>query len=181
MRPSGMIWRQGYGSDLFRKCSKCTTKTSSHYRAPSVEQHRLALAAPARLVESRHRLQIGGRRRRIIHPTAQQIAPVDHVDRGPVLLVLVGKLAPDLVIRPQAPQSFECEREQSPRPESLVVIVRRVFHMHLDTLAELPGVLMKRGLEPAGTQSTATHPRRCKRTHLRQQCPHVQIRRTEQL
>ena len=59
-----------------------------------VEEHRLALAAPTNLVASRQRLQIGRRRRRIVHPTAQQIAPVDHVDCGPVLLVLVGKVAP---------------------------------------------------------------------------------------
>src|SRR5271165_5246361 len=102
-----------------------------------VEHHRLALAAPADLVLSRQLIQIGRRRRRIVHPAAQQIAPVDHVDRGPVLLVLVRKVAPDLVIRPQPPQSFEGEREQSPRPESLVVIVRGVFHMHLDASAEL--------------------------------------------
>src|SRR5258708_24711689 len=122
---------------------------------PSVKKPRLALAAPAAFVGGRHRLQIGGRRRRIVHPTAQQIAPVDHVDRGPVLLVLVGKVPPDLVIRPQPPQSFERKREQSPRPESLVVIVGRLFHMHLDTLAALPRILMKRGLEPAGPQTTA--------------------------
>src|SRR5271167_551896 len=66
----------------------------------SVEEHRIALAAPAGLVVSRQRLQIGRRRRRIVHPTAQQIASVDHVDRGPILLVLVGKVAPDRVIRP---------------------------------------------------------------------------------
>src|SRR5258708_34840195 len=133
---------------------------------PSVKKPRLALAAPAAFVGGRHRLQIGGRRRRIVHPTAQQIAPVDHVDRGPVLLILVGKVAPDLVIRPQSPESLEREREQSPRPESLVVIVRGVFHMHLDARAELAYVLMKRRLEPAGPELTATHPLRCKRAHL---------------
>src|SRR5712672_3953270 len=134
LRPTPMIVNrlQRYGSDF------------------SVEEHGLAFAAPTGLVVNRQRLQIGRRRRRIIDPTAQQIAPVDHVNRRPVLLVLIGKVAPDLVVRPQAPQSFECEREQAPRPESLVVVVRRVFHMHLDALAELPGVLMKRGLEPAG-------------------------------
>ena len=52
--------------------------------------------------------------------------------------------------------------------------------MHLETRAELSRVLMKRGLEPAGPQPTATHPWRCERTHLCQQCAHVQIRRTEQ-
>src|SRR5260370_21684482 len=98
----------------------------------SVEEHRLALAAPAELVVSRQRLQIGRRRRRIVHPTAQQIAPVDYVDCGPVLLVLVGKVAPDLLVGPQPPQSFEREREQSPTPESLAFIVPVVFHMHLD-------------------------------------------------
>src|ERR1700675_4550178 len=62
----------------------------------SVEEHRLAFAAPAGLVGSRQRVQIGGRRRRIAHPASQQIAPVDHVDCGAVLLVLIGKVAPDL-------------------------------------------------------------------------------------
>src|ERR1700678_2291546 len=78
---------------------------------PSVEERRLALVAPACLVVSRERLQIRRRRRWIVDPAAQQIAPVDHVDRGPVLLVLVGKVAPDCVIRPQPTQSFERERE----------------------------------------------------------------------
>ncbi len=40
---------------------------------------------------------------------------------------------------------------------------------------------MKRGLEPAGPQPTAIHPWRCQQTHLRQQHPHVQIRRTQHL
>src|SRR5271168_1047714 len=66
-----------------------------------VEQYSLALAAPAALVLSRQRLQIRRGRRRIVYPTAQQIATVDHVDRGPVFLVLVGKVAPDCVIRAQ--------------------------------------------------------------------------------
>src|SRR5882724_753104 len=133
---------------------------------PSVKKHRLSLAAPAAFVGGRHRLQIGGRRRGIIHPTAQQIAPVDHVDRGPVLLILVGKVAPDLIIRSLPPQSLEREREQSTRPESLVVIVRAVYHMHLHTRKELPRVLVKRGLEPAGPQATAAHPWRREQTHL---------------
>src|SRR5271165_2556931 len=147
----------------------------------SVEEYRLAFAAPADLVLNRQRFQIGRRRRRIVDPTAQQIAAVDHVDCGPVLLVLVGKVAPDLVIRPQPPQSFEHEREQSPGPESLMVIIRGIFHVHLDSRAKLPRVLMKRGLKPAGPKPTATHPWRRKRTHLRQQRSDVQIRRTEQL
>ena len=46
----------------------------------SVEEHRIAFAAPADLVVSRQGLQIGWRRRRIVHPTAQQITPLDHVD-----------------------------------------------------------------------------------------------------
>src|ERR1700723_1325603 len=163
-----------------RKCERIRDP-SMRRRRISVEKHRLALTAPADLVASRQRLQIGRRRRRIVHPTTQQIAAVDHVDRGPALFILVGKVAPNLVIRPQPPESLEREREQSPRPERFVVIVHGVFHRHLDACAELAYVLMKRRLEPAGPEPAATHPWRCKRMHLCQQCRHVQIRRPEQL
>jgi hypothetical protein len=56
----------------------------------------------------------------VVDPFAQQRAAVDQIDRQAVVLVLVGEVAPQRVVRLQAPDRLEGERLQAPRAEGVV-------------------------------------------------------------
>src|SRR5262249_8832446 len=137
----------------------------------SIEQRGFALGAPGSFVRRRQRIQVAGRRLAVVHPSPQQVAAIDHVDGESILLVLVGEAAPDGVLRRQLAQSLECEREQSPWLDPLMVIVRCVLYMHLQAAAELADMLVECGLEVAGPQPAAADPGGRERAHLRQQRP----------
>ena len=77
-------------------------------------------AHPCSLIASRS----ASRRARVVDPFAQQRAAVDHVDREPVVLVLVREVAPDRIVRLQLPQRLERERLQAPRAERVVIVAR---------------------------------------------------------
>src|SRR5205085_7119500 len=127
------------------------------------------------LVRGRHGVEVGGGRGRIIHPAPQQVAPVDDIYREALLLVLVGKVAPQRIVRPQPPQRLEREREEPPGAEGLVVVVRRVLDVHLESGAEPSGVLVERRLEPTGPQPAAAQPLRRDRKSTRLNSSHSQI------
>src|ERR1700677_2406453 len=111
--------------------SAARAMSQRNFMSRSIQQCRLALRAPGRLVRQRQRVQIGRRGARIVHPTPQQVAAIYHVDGEPVLFVLVRKIAPDHIVRLQSAQRLESKGKQSPWLEPLMVVVRGVLDMHL--------------------------------------------------
>jgi hypothetical protein len=63
----------------------------------SVKQKRLSGFDPRGLVRPGHRFQVGRRGCRVVHPFAQRWPAVDEVDRQAIVLVFVGKVAPQRV------------------------------------------------------------------------------------
>src|SRR5262245_38629004 len=61
---------------------------------PSIAQVLLTLAQPRLLIRLDQRLQVLRLRRLVIDPFPQQGAAVDDVDSEPVVLILVGEIAP---------------------------------------------------------------------------------------
>src|SRR5581483_7570661 len=119
----------------------------------SIQQRRLALRLPRRFVGAGESIEIARRRLGVVYPAPQQVAAVDHIDREPLFFVLVGKIAPDDIVRLQLPQRFEREREQSPGLEPLVIIVSGILDMNLDAATEFADVLVEGRLEITGTQA----------------------------
>ncbi len=72
--------------------------------------------------------------RGVVDPFAQQRAAVDHVDSGPALLVFVGKIAPQRVVRIKAADDLEGERLDAPGPERPVIILG-TFRVDLHAVA----------------------------------------------
>src|SRR5207247_10446113 len=101
----------------------------------AVEKQRLALLEPRGFVAAGERVEIGGRGRRVVDPLAQQLGPVDHVDRQ-TLFVFVGEVAPQLVVGPQAAQRLEGERHEPPGSKGGVA-VGRALDMKLASSARL--------------------------------------------
>ena len=89
-----------------------------------IQQIWSTLFHPRRLVRSGQRLQIRGRRRRVIDPFAQSRPAVDDVDGQPVEDVFVREVAPQGVVRIQPPDRLEPQRLQPPGPERRMVIGR---------------------------------------------------------
>src|SRR5687768_11992782 len=113
----------------------------------AVKQRRFSFRPPSPLVGQGQRVQVARARRGIVDPLAQQAAAVDDIDRPPAV-VLVGEVAPQLVLRPQPAQRLEREGHQPPGPERGVV-VGRVLDMDLQPGAQLAGMLVESRLEPA--------------------------------
>src|SRR5690349_3794180 len=85
-------------ADLVATRRRAATSPATSRTVSSIQQHRLALVAPARFVGSRKRVQIGGRRGGIVDPRAELVAAVDEIDGEVVALVLVGEIAPQVVV-----------------------------------------------------------------------------------
>src|SRR3569833_132706 len=77
----------------------------------SIQERRLTLGNPGALVGLCQRIEVGRCRPRIVDPTSQQVAAVDHIDGESVLFVLVREVAPDGVVGLQSSQRLECKRE----------------------------------------------------------------------
>ena len=95
------------------------------------------------------------------------------------VLVLVGEIAPQRVIRVQTTNGLEGKRLQAPRPERLVIVVG-TFGVYLHAVAKLARMLVKRGLKPALAQATTLEPLRSERSHFLHDRPRVDIGSTEQ-
>src|SRR5687767_1111647 len=94
------------------------------------------------------------------------------------MFILIRKIAPEIVVRPQSAQCFEHESYDPPGAKCFVVVTR-IIDMNLNSRAKLACVLMKSRLEPALTQTTAAQPCRRERFHLCQQFARFQIGRAE--
>src|SRR5581483_4598526 len=66
-----------------------------------IKQHAAAFLAPGSFIRRRRAVQVFRRCRRVVDPLTQKLAAVDQIDRQPIALVLVGKIAPEIVIGPQ--------------------------------------------------------------------------------
>ena len=67
----------------------------------SIKQHGFPFFAPRILIGLGKRVEIGGSGGGIVHPGAQQLAAVDHVDCETAVFVLVREVAPQSVLGPQ--------------------------------------------------------------------------------
>ena len=88
-------------------------------KAPSIKDKRRALFLPGALVGHGQRVEVAGRRGRIVDPFAQQRAAVDDVDGELAELVLVGEVAPQRIVGSEAADRLEGQRLQPPGPERL--------------------------------------------------------------
>src|SRR5215470_17149033 len=140
----------------------------------SVAQISLPLAQPSLLVAYSQRIQILWRRSLVVDPLAQQRAAVDHVNGKLAVLVLVGEIAPERIVRIQAADRLEGERLQAPRLERLV-IVASAFGVNLHAATQLADVLVKRRLEPAIAQAATTEPLRRQRLHVLDDAPRIDV------
>src|SRR5438270_921283 len=68
---------------------------------PSIAQVLVSLVVPGLLVWRSQRVQVLRRRGRIIHPFPQQRAAVDDVDGELAMLVLIGEIPPQRIVRVQ--------------------------------------------------------------------------------
>src|SRR5258706_165113 len=68
---------------------------------PSIAQPSLPLAQPSLLIRDGERIQVLRRRARIVYPFPQQRRAVDDIDGAFAVLVLVGEIAPQRIVRIQ--------------------------------------------------------------------------------
>src|SRR5262249_9730660 len=88
----------------------------------SIAQIVLALAQPGLLVTRCECLQVLRRRRTVVDPFAQECTAVDHVNSKLALLVLIGEVTPERIIRIKATDRLEGERLQAPGLERVMVV-----------------------------------------------------------
>src|SRR5436190_1225833 len=91
-----------------RRGSKPPLCRKSRWIESAVEEQRLALLEPGGLVAPGERVEVRGRRRRVVDPLPQPLAAVDHVDRQ-APFVFVREIAPQLVARLEGAQRLEGE------------------------------------------------------------------------
>src|SRR5580658_4083291 len=104
---------------------------------------------------------------------------VDDVNSELAMLVFVGEIAPQWIIRMEPPDRLEGEGLDTPGPERRVVVAG-TFGVNLHPAAQLADVFVKRWLEPAIAQATARQPMRRESVHLPDDRARVDIGRTEQ-
>src|SRR5262249_8280377 len=109
----------------------------------SIAQIRFSLARPGLLVRQRQRIEILWRGGPVVYPFAKKRTSVDHVDGELAMLVFVGEVAPQRVLRIEQPDGLERQRLQAPRLEGVVTVIR-TFGVDLHAVAELAGVLVER-------------------------------------
>src|SRR4030095_16756228 len=124
--------------------------------------------------------EVGGTGEKITAPWTKQLATVDQIDGEPILFVLIGKVAPEIIVWPHSPQGLKREGDQAPRPKA-VVVVAGVLDMNLYSRAELACVLVKRRLEPTVPQPSTMHPTGREGFHFCHYSARLEIRRAEQL
>ncbi len=90
------------------------------------------------------------------------------------MLVLVGEIAPQRVVRVQTANRLEGERLDAPGLERLV-IVTGTFRVYLHAVAKLARMFVKRGFEPALAQAATIEPARGKDLHFHHDCPRIDI------
>ena len=95
------------------------------------------------------------------------------------MLVLVGEVAPQRVVRVQPPDGLEGQCLQPPRAE-IVVPVTAILDVYLHAVAQLPGMLVEGRLEPAVAQPAAIQPVWGQFLHFGDHRTGVDIRRAEQ-
>ena len=105
---------------------------------------------------------------------AQQWATVNHIDSQFVVLVFIGEIAPQRILRIQRSDRFEGQGLHSPRFEGRVII-GGTFGVKLHAVAELADVLVKGRLKPALAQAAALEPTRREFFHLSHNGPYVEI------
>src|SRR5256714_3407442 len=112
----------------------------------------LALLQPGLLIRYGQRIQVLRRRGCIVHPLSQQWTAVDDIDGEPAVLVFVGEIAPERIVRIQTANRLERERLETPRPEGCV-IVAGIFGVDLYPVAKLADMFVKGRLEGAMAQA----------------------------
>ncbi|ENO77337.1 sulfate transporter [Thauera sp. 63] len=151
------------------------------WRSVRIAQEGAARLPPGRLVGAGEHIQIGRCRGRVVDPFAQQRRAVDEVDRQALEFVLVAEVAPQRVVRPQSPDGLEGQRLHPPWAEGGVVVVGRILDVDLHAVAQLAGVLVEGGLEPAVAQHAAAQPVRRQGAHVGDDRAGVEVGRAEQL
>ena len=139
-----------------------------------------AVLLPRAFVRNGDRVEVSGPAV-AIDPFAQQRRAVDDVNRQLAERVLVRKVAPEHVVRIQPADGLERQRLQPPRLERGVVVVRRVLGVDHHAIAELAGMFVKCGLEPALAQPATAQPVRCETLHFSHHRAGVDIGRAKQL
>ena len=99
----------------------------------------------------------------------KNVAAVDQVDRQPAVLVFIGEVAPQRIVRLEVAQRLERKRLQSPRSEGRV-IVGGIFDVHLQARAQPALMLVERRLEPTRPQPATCEPVRGESLHLGDDC-----------
>ncbi len=84
----------------------------------------------------------------IIDPLSQRRSAIDHIDRQPLELILIRKIAPDFVIGIEPSDRLEGQRLKPPRAEDCVV-VEPAFRMNHQAVAQRSRVLVKGRREPS--------------------------------
>src|SRR4249920_390252 len=112
----------------------------------------LPLVQPGLLVGYGQRVQVFRHRRCVVHPFSQQRTAIDDIDGEPAVLVFVGEIAPERIVRIQTANRLERERLETPRLERRV-IVAGTFGVDLYPVAKLADVFVKGRLEGAMAQA----------------------------
>src|SRR5438876_9163736 len=112
----------------------------------------LALMQPGLLIRYSQRIQVFRHRRCVVHPFSQQRTAVDDIDGEPAVLVFVGEIAPERIVRIQTANRLERECQETPRLERRV-IVAGIFGVDLYPVAKLADMLVKGRLEGAMAQA----------------------------
>lgn len=149
-------------------------------RRGGVEQERATESGPGVFVGNKASLEIGRGAGRVVHPFTKERPPTQQVDREPIGFVFVGESAPQVVARMLQADGLEDQSGEPVGPKG-VVPVGRVVGVPLKARAQHATVLLKGGLEGAGTDLAALQPGRGHRGRTAQDAIEVQIRRPNHL